>query len=176
GRSYSPPGSSYDLTHGYFLKMGYADGETWMTGHMYIFNNTLLQPNDEGASGLGGESKPIKHCVSRNNILHVRSGDTHSISTDTKRSADNDFDYDLLSARYPSDQEKHGVKGKPHYAPGSGFSFESMRGNFQLAADSPGFQQGAVIPNFSDGFNGAPHMGAQEAGSPPMIFGVKAEF
>src|SRR5688500_634044 len=147
-----------------------------MTGHMYIFNNTLLQPNNEGANGLGGESRVIKHCVSRNNILHVRPGDTHSISTE-KRSADNDFDYDLLSAeRYPADQEKHGIKGTPRYLPGAGFSFESKIGNFQLAGDSPGCDQGVAIPNFCDVFNGAPDMGAHEAGSPLMAFGVKAEF
>jgi hypothetical protein len=32
-----------------------------------------------------------------------------------------------------------------------------------------------VIPNFCD-LSGAPDMGAQEAGTPPMVFGVKAEF
>jgi hypothetical protein len=177
GRSYTPPGSSYDLTHGYFMKMGYADNESWMTGQMYVFNNTIFQPDGEGANGLGGESKPIKHCVSRNNILNVRPGDTHSISTDTKRSADNDFDYDLLSARYPADQEKHGVKGVPHYAPGAGFTLESRTGNFALAADSPGIDQGVAIPNFCDVFAGAaPDTGAQEVGTPPIVYGVKANF
>jgi len=177
GRSYTPPGSAYDLTHGYFMKMGYADGEQWMTGHMYVFNNTILQPNDEGANGLGGESKPIKHCVSRNNILHARPKDTHSISTDTKRSADNDYDYDLLSAKYSADQEKHGIKGTPRYVAGAGFSTETKTANVQLAPDSPGLDKGEVIPNFCDVFNGpAPDMGAQEAGAPPMVFGVKAQF
>ena len=177
GRSYTPPGSSYDLTHGYFMKMGYADGDSWMTGHMYVFNNTIFQPNDEGANGLGGESKPIKHCVSRNNILQIRSGDTHSISTDKNRSDDNDFDYDLLSGRYPADQEKHGIKGKPHYAPGAGFSSDTRTGAFQLASDSPGVDKGEVMPNFCDVFSGrAPDIGAQEAGAAPMVFGVKADF
>ena len=177
GRSYTPPGSSYDLTHGYFMKMGYADGEQWMTGHMYVFNNTIFQPDGEGANGLGGETKPIKHCVSRNNILHVRSGDTHSISTDKKRSDDNDFDYDLLSAKHPADQEKHGVKGTPHYVPGAGFSFQTKTGIFELAADSAGIDKGEVIPNFCDVFNGAaPDTGAHEAGTPPIVFGVKSQF
>jgi hypothetical protein len=46
-----------------------------------------------------------------------------------------------------------------------------------LAPDSPGLNKAEVIPNFCDVFNGpAPDMGAQEAGSPPMIFGVKAQF
>ncbi len=176
GRSYTPTGSSYGLTHGYFMKMGSAGSENWMTGHMYVFNNTLSQPNDEGPNGLGGDSKTIKHCVSRNNLLQVRTGDTHSISTG-KSGVDNDFDYDLLSAgRYPVDQEKHGIKGKPQYVPGAGFSFETKTGNFQLADDSPGRGKAEVIPNFCEGINGAPDMGAQESGTPPMAFGVKAQF
>ncbi|MEX0744265.1 MAG: right-handed parallel beta-helix repeat-containing protein [Phycisphaeraceae bacterium] len=177
GRSYTPPGSSWDLTHGNFLKMGFAGTEDWMTGHMYIFNNTLLQPNGEGYNGLGGESRVLKHSVTRNNILHVRPTDTHSISTD-RRSEDNDFDYDLLSAaRYPAGHEPHGIEGVPIYVPDVGFSFETKTGNFQQAEGSPGLDKGEVIPNFSDVFNGAgPDMGAHEAGTPPMVFGVNAEF
>jgi len=176
GRSYTPPGSSYNLTHGDFMKMGYADSESWMSGHMYLFNNTLLQPNNEGPNGLGGESRIIKHCVSRNNILHVRPGDTHAISTD-KRSIDNDFDYDLLSAsRYPAGQEQHGIKGTPHYVSGSGFSFQTKTGDFRLADDSPGRGKAAVIPNFCEPTTGAPDVGAHQSGTPPMVFGVKAQF
>jgi len=175
GRSYTPPGSSWDLTHGYFMKMGYADGDQWMTGHMYVFNNTILQPNNEGASGLGGEIKPINHCVSRNNILEARSNDTHSISTGKNKSVDIDFDYDLLSAKYPADQEKHGIKGTPHYLPGSGFTFATKTGNFQLAPDSPGQGKAEVIPNFCDATS-PPDMGAQQSGTPPMVFGVEAQF
>ena len=143
---------------------------------MYVFNNTIFQPKDEGANGLGGDSKLIKHCVSRNNILHVRPGDKSSISTD-KGSEDNDFDYDLLSGRYPADQEKHGIKGTPRYLSDAGFSFETKTGNFQLATGSPGLHQAVVIPNFCEGSgDGAPDMGAHEAGTGPMVFGVKAEF
>ena len=173
GRSYSPPGTQ---NYGNFLKMGFAGSVDWMSGQMYIFNNTIFQPKGEGANGLGGSSRVIKHCVSRNNILHVKPDDTHSVSTD-KSSADNDFDYDLLSATgYPAGHEKHGIKGTPRYAPGAGFSFETKTGNFQLAPGSPGLDKGEVIPNFCDFSNGAPDMGAHEAGTPPMIFGVKAEF
>lgn len=176
GRSYSPPGSEWNMTHGNFMKMGFADSETWMTGHMYLFNNTIFQPKDEGANGLGGESRIIKHCVTRNNILHVRSTDTHSISTEKKGSTDNDFDYDLCSGRYPDGQEQHGLKGAPHYVEGVGFSFETKTGNFHLAPDSPGIKKGEIIPNFCDMFNGPPDMGAQQSGSAPMLVGVKAEF
>ena len=175
GRCFSPPGSSWDMTHGPFLKMGYAGGEKWMTGHMYIFNNTVFQENDEGASGLGGSSRIIKHCISRNNILHVRRSDSHSISTG--KGLDNDFNYDLLSARYPDGQEQHGLSGKPTYAPGAGFNFETKLGNFQLTPGSSGHDQGVVIPNFCDVFtSSAPDIGAHEAGTAPMTFGVKAQF
>ena len=146
-----------------------------MTGHMYIFNNTIFQANDEGASGLGGSSRVIKHCVTRNNVLHVRNSDSRSISTG--KSTDNDFDYDLLSARHPGGQEKHGLSGKPTYALDAGFNFERKLGDFQLAPASPGYDKGVVIPNFCDVFTGnAPDMGAHEAGTAPMTFGVKARF
>jgi hypothetical protein len=147
-----------------------------MTGHMYVFNNTIFQAHDDAANGLGGDSRIIKHCVTRNNLLQARSTDTHSISTE-KRNIDNDFDYDLLSGVYPDGQEKHGIKGVPHYVPGAGFSFETKTGNFQLAPDSPGYHKALVIPNFCEPLNGAaPDMGAHESGTPPMVFGVKADF
>jgi hypothetical protein len=175
GRCYSPPGSSWGMTHGPFFKMGYADGEKWMTGHMYLFNNTIFQANNEGASGLGGSSRVIKHCVTRNNVLHVRRSDSHSISTG--KNVNNDFDYDLLSARHPSGQEQHGLSSNPTYTPGAGFNLETKLGNFQLAPQSPGYDQAVVIPNFCDIFTGdAPDMGAHEAGTVPMTFGVKARF
>jgi len=173
GRSYSPPGSEWGLTHGNFLKMGYADPVSWMTGHTYVFNNTIFQPNGEGAGGLGGKSRDIKHTVTRNNILHVRASDENSIAT--KRNVDVDFDYDLCSARCPN--EKHGISGTPKYAPGAGFSFETKKGSFELAPDSPGYDKGVVIPNFCDVFSGdGPDMGAHEAGAGPLTYGVKAKF
>ena len=77
GRCYSPPGSSWEMTHGPFIKMGYAGGEKWMTGHMYVFNNTIFQEDNNGAAGLGCGNRIIKHCTTRNNILHVREGERH---------------------------------------------------------------------------------------------------
>jgi hypothetical protein len=176
GRSYSPPGSSWEMTHGNFAKMGFAGDEKWMTGHMYFFNNTIFQPKDEGANGLGGESRVIKHCVTRNNILQVRTSDTRSISTEKKSSTDNDFDHDLLSGRFPDGQEKNGIKGVPQYVEGAGFSFDSRTGNFQQAPASPGIDKAEVIANFCEAIHGPPDIGAHEAGTPPMVFGVKAEF
>jgi len=100
GRSYSPPGSSWDMTHGPMIKMGYANGEKWMTGHMYFFNNTIFQEDSKGANGLGGSGRIIKHCTTRNNILHVRREDRYSIAVNGSHEG-NDFDYDLISAAFP---------------------------------------------------------------------------
>lgn len=175
GRSYSPPGSSWDMTHGPFMKMGYAGSETWMTGTMYIFNNTIFQPAANGAAGLGGGSRIIKHCTTRNNILHVRDGD-HSIATD-HRHQDNDFDHDLTTGRFPDNHEKHGIQATPRYAPGAGYDPETRTGSFQLAPDSPGAHAAEPIPNFCEptGPN-PPDLGAHQTGTPRIQFGIKATF
>ncbi len=48
-------------------------------------------------------------------------------------------------------------------------------GDFSLAPGSPGFDAGVPIPNFNDGFHGrAPDIGACEAGTAPLEFGVNA--
>ncbi|MCL2639592.1 MAG: right-handed parallel beta-helix repeat-containing protein [Phycisphaerales bacterium] len=176
GRSYTKRGSMWGLTHGGFMKMGFAGDIGWMTGHMYIFNNTIFQANDDGADALGGSSRVIKHCVTRNNIFHTRSTDTHSISTD-KKSENNDFDYDLHSGRVPEGSQKNGIKGTPKYAPGVGFNFETKTGNFQLSPSSLGYRKGVAIPNFLESNNGRrPDVGAHQSGTLPMVFGVEANF
>ncbi len=176
GRSYSPPGSSWDMTHGPFIKMGFADGEKWMTGAMYFFNNTIFQKDNEGATGLGGGGRIIKHCTSRNNILHVRREDKYSIAV-SKSHEGNDFDYDLVSAAYPPNQEQHGLKGMPQYVSGAGFDTGSKLGMFQLAPRSLGVDAGVAIPNFCEIMNGDhPDLGAHESGTEEMQFGVNAQF
>jgi len=46
---------------------------------------------------------------------------------------------------------------------------------YQLDSSSPGCDAGVVIPNFNDDYQGAaPDVGAHEAGSPRMEFGVDA--
>ncbi|MDP6635741.1 MAG: right-handed parallel beta-helix repeat-containing protein [Phycisphaerae bacterium] len=176
GRAFSPRGSSWNMTHGPFIKMGYAGGEKWMTGHMYIFNNTVFQENDSGAGGLGGGGRIIKHCITRNNILHVRKSDRNSIAS-SRSHADNDFDHDLTSASFPKNQEKQGLKGTPRYVRGAGFDRKTLTGVFQLASGSKGVDAGAVIPNFCETINGnRPDIGAHESGTEKMRFGVRAEF
>ncbi len=72
-----------------------------------------------------------------------------------------------------SSSESHGIVGAPVYAEGAGLDRATLTGKFSLDAKSPGRDRGQVIPNFTDGYGGsAPDMGAQEAGTPRMQFGV----
>lgn len=106
----------------------------------------------------------------RNNILHISHDKNNSISNQHQNST-NDFDYDLFNGNinaYPG-AEPNGIKGVPIYDLNNG------NGEFALDPFSPGYDAGVVIPNFNDNYNGAaPDMGAHEAGSPPMEFGVNA--
>ncbi len=169
-RSQSQPGAG----GGNFLKMGFAGGEQWMTGHMYIFHNTLFQSDQWLPTGALGGTRIVKHTVSRNNILHVRVPRDHSAS-DNERNIDNDYDFDLFNGRVPSGQETHGVRGLPIYAEDAGLDPVTRMGHFQLAPGSPGVSAGQVIPNFSDGYLGqSPDMGAHQRGSLPIRYGVRA--
>ena len=159
---------------GYFLKMGYAGSEDWMTGHMYIFHNTIFRSDEWLPTGALGGTRIVKHTVSRNNILQVRSPDKLIVSNN-ERNVDDDYDYDLFNGRIPEDVEPHGIRGEPIYADGAGLDRATMTGQFQLAPDSPGVGAGERIPNFSDGCTGdAPDMGAHQRGVAPMRFGIGA--
>jgi hypothetical protein len=164
---------------GPLIKMGHAP----LTGggRAYIFHNTILQPEVPGApdtmgcnEGLSQSGGPeLLSIVSRNNILHIRKVGGASIRDASKTpNPEYDYDYDLLSGKVVSagSPEPHGIKGVPIYAA------KRVPGDFSLDPSSPGFDAGEVIPNFNDGFAGkAPDVGAFEAGSPPMEFGVKAK-
>jgi hypothetical protein len=155
-----------------FLKMGFAGSEDWMTGHMYIFHNTLFRSDEWLPTGGLGGNRIVKHTVSRNNILQVRSPRDWSASA-SRSNSDNDFDYDLWNGRVPGDQEAHGVHGEPAYTAQAGFDPATKTGRFQLAPDSPGVAAGLAIPNFSTGFTGrAPDIGAHQSGAPPVRYGV----
>jgi len=159
---------------GNFLKMGYANSEDWMTGQMYIFHNTIFRSDEWLPTGGLGGSRLVKHTMSRNNILHVRSSRDYSASAN-KQNTGNDFDFDLSNGRIPPDHETHGVRGEPIYVPGAGYYSATGTGRFQLAPDSPGVAAGQRIPNFSDTPAGqAPDIGAHQRGAPPMKYGVRA--
>ena len=147
-----------------------------MTGHMYIFHNTMFRSDEWLPTGALGGNRIVKHTTSRNNILHVRNPRDFSASAN-KQNADNSFDYDLYNGRIPENTEPHGVKGEPVYVHGSGFDEVTKTGRFQLADNSPGAAAGEPIPNFSEGYAGeAPDVGAHRRGQPPMQFGVSARF
>jgi hypothetical protein len=159
---------------GYFLKMGFAGGEEWMTGHQYVFHNTLFRVDEWLPTGALGGNRIVKHTVSRNNILHVRSTENWCAS-DNRQNTGNDFDYDLFNGRIPAGHEAHGVRGEPVYAAGAGLDRANLTGRFQLAPDCPGAGGGHPLPNFSGAYSGkAPDMGAHQRGAPPMRYGVRA--
>lgn len=163
-----------EASGGYFLKMGFAGGEHWMTGQQYIFHNTLFRSDEWLPTGGLGGNRIVKHTVSRNNILHVRTAENRSIS-EAPQNVDNDFDYDLYNGRIPAGHQTHGIPGEPVYAAGVGFDEATGTGCFQLAPTSPGAGAGQPIPNFSDGAaDAAPDVGAHQRGAPPMRFGVAA--
>jgi hypothetical protein len=158
----------------HFLKMGFADGDHWMTGHMYIFHNTIFREDEwQLAGGLGG-NRIVKHVISRNNVLHIRSPNGYSVS-ENRQNVDNDFDYDLFNGRIPQGHEAHGIRGEPVYLPSAGFDPTTKTGCFQLTPDSPGAGVGVPIPNFNDGYTGkALDMGAHQRGAPRLQFGIRA--
>jgi hypothetical protein len=50
-----------------------------------------------------------------------------------------------------------------------------MRADFSLSPESKGFDDGVVIPNFREDYQGAaPDMGASEAGAAELEYGVNA--
>ena len=84
----------------------------------------------EGLNQSGGPE--LLSVVSRNNILHVRHKDGHSIRQWSKEP---DYDYDLISGKVVSagKQESHGVVGVPVYAtppPGGRFLARSRQSRF----------------------------------------------
>jgi hypothetical protein len=165
-----------------FAKAG--TGRGYGNGRRYVFHNTLLQaPPVAGATltsgagvGLVGPSstETLTNTVSRNNIWHIWK--PHWASIDEQGGTGNDVDYDLFNGQIRTTRgtEVNGLVGTPIYQAGHGWVSES-NGLYQLAPTSPGYDKGVKLPNFNDGFAGtAPDMGAHEAGSVAMKFGVGA--
>ncbi|MBI5690033.1 MAG: right-handed parallel beta-helix repeat-containing protein [Verrucomicrobia bacterium] len=170
GRTQTKP----DTPGGNFIKMGYAGSEDWMTGTQYIFHNTVFREGDWLPNGGFGGTRIVKHTVSRNNILQVRSPQGHSHSNH-KANVDNSYDYDLFNGQVPAGTEAHGIRGEPIYEPGAGFDPATKTGRFQLAGGSPGVAAGEYLPNFSGVPPGTrPDIGAHPRGAAPMRFGLQA--
>jgi hypothetical protein len=150
-------------------------------GRRYILHNTLLQAAPPAGTtyslGAGGgirgtgSTQPVTNTVSRNNIFHIWKAWWASYD---QIGSGNDFAYDLYSGTANGITIANGLQGAPTYADGNGPTSESG-GMYQLAPGTAGYDQGARIPNFNDGFLGAaPDIGAHEGGSGRMLFGVAA--
>jgi len=160
-----------NMERGGFLKTNDGGGKT------YVFHNTILQPEPPvgvdyplGCSVGFGWGGPMLNTMSRNNILHVNKPGYRSIK-DRNYDPLSDYDYDLYNGNITArpGSERNGINGVPIYDRNNG------DGEFALDSSSPGYDAGVIIPNFNDNYNGAaPDIGAHEAGSPPMEFGINA--
>lgn len=179
------------------LKFGDYGGSRLQTGHVYVYNNTFLQPSQDGGAGFGvfnkggstnGKGRLIRWVTARNNILRQRNGATSTYST-LDSNTGNSYDYNLTSTgqTFVRDNgveqavETHGIRNAVAlYEAASSTAHDPTPvngvGNFRLKKGTPGYDAGVVIANFCDNFkNKAPDMGAQE-GAVPMAFGVAAIF
>jgi len=147
-------------------------------GRIFVLHNTILPPPSPtgGQETIGaqlglGWGGPMVNVTSRNNILHV----TRTAIRNQKNDSLGDYDYDLYSGRsaIPAGHEIHGIKGEPIYAEGNGL--RDGKGQFPLSPTSLGCDAGLRLPSFNDNLTGqGPDIGAHEAGTPPMEFGVNA--
>lgn len=160
-----------------------ADQGRYAHGRRYFFHNTVLQPPAPPGKKypLGaycgphpcGDNEPMSNTVSLNNIWNIRNPGWYFVE-DGHRNPDNLLDYDLTNGRIKAyaGAEPHGLHGVPLYEPGQG-DVAGRSGRYTLAPGSLGRDAGCPIPGFNDRFTGsAPDMGAQEAGDPPMRFGL----
>lgn len=159
-------------TAGQFAK-AQDDAPSASGGRRYVIANTLLQPTDGpglrgGIYATGGTDRTIRNTVSRNNLWQ---GVGRPYAADAV--FDVDFDHDLSWKASPLAGLRH-VVGVPVFAPGHG-NDAGRSGRYALHPASPGYDRGAVLPNFTDRYNGSgPDIGAVEAGSAAMQFGVGA--
>lgn len=149
-------------------------------GKLYLFNNTSLKPASGSAvSGFLNEysqDEKLINVYSRNNAIY-NSEPTKKHFVETTYGVNTSFDYDLYNGllKTVTPSEANGVKGVAIYETGYGLNPLTKKGNFRQTNMSPGFDRGQIIANFNDKFDGpAPDMGAHEANSPDMEFGVDA--
>lgn len=154
-------------------------GDDWHGRH-YVFHNTFVSiPGVDGSSASQGNhwGGTTRAQTTRNNIFDV---DGRPLADDYCGTGDQDadLDYDLWRGTAANHllcgriQEANGIEAAPDW---SAFTSQPAPGQpaaYTLRSDTPGHDDGVMIPNFSDGYLGeAPDRGAQEAGAPPMCFG-----
>lgn len=169
------PGTSFErLNRGYFAKVG--EAAEGGSGRQYWLHNTMLQrPPAPGrrltmgaAHGLlnVGYTKMIRELVSLNNIWYIaHTPENHFPERAVLRagtdSTTNCFDYDLYNGELQKvhpDAERYGRRAIPVFEKHTLLAWPAM-----LKSDSPGHDQGCLIPNFNDQYHGkAPDIGAVE--------------
>jgi len=162
---------AHTLNTGIFIKAKAETqkGQVFGGGRVYVYHNTLYRtsPAEGTYAGITSFGTPLMNYVTRNNIFD----NTEAAIDDPTKEMSNDFDYDLFAAPVGSDarHQSHGRQAAPEY--------DLLSGSFALKEGTPGHDDGVVIPNFNDGFKGAgPDRGAQEAGLPPLKFGIPNVF
>jgi hypothetical protein len=173
-----------------FLKMGHAGGSSLnlMTGNIHVYNNTILNSNNDGYGGLGtstiNDNRIMRNIKTRNNILHVRANGGNSISKGANDSdeATEDYNYDMLSSLLSPylNQEENGLLATtPTYnnlkIPNFNNNIEDKKGNFKLSFHKG---EGICIPNFiSKNILNQVDMGADDsADATLMLFGIDYNF
>lgn len=164
---------------GEFIKCGgvLQDGLWYGDGRMYIYHNTILQPESaDGLFPLGcegalvAEGKSLYNVVTRNNIFTNYKADSYTFRDNPESETDcgrNDFDYDLYTGRIKETcpeviYQQHGI----HLDFNEEIVYDTAEpgGDPAPAPGSPGHDAGKVLPNFNDGFYGVgPDMGAVES-------------
>lgn len=174
-----------DYSRGGFLKTSQVSPDN--NGKKYVFHNTMLWDTNlsepyllgsggTGGAGIGSGTNGMYRIESKNNILQVRDvAGIHSIlgPCGAECTSNNDLyngDVDITMT--------NGIDGTPTYDPAPTFSLSGTytgSGVFTLSSASDGKDDGVVINNFTDGYEGAaPDMGAHEYGAAAMEFGVDA--
>jgi len=154
----------------HFLKMGYAGSEDWMTGHMYVFHNTVFQ--EDGWLPRRTGRKPNREACSLAEQRRPGGQDNGYSVSENNSNTDNDFDYDLYNGRVPKDQETHGCVASPCLCLVP-VSIGRRSQAVPTGSKQPRAGQGLAIPNFSAGFyRPGTRRGAHQRGTPPLQFGV----
>ncbi|HSF14765.1 MAG TPA: hypothetical protein VLK65_04365 [Vicinamibacteria bacterium] len=179
-----PQASPDEDVRGEFHKAGQGSCSDCSDLGVFVFHNTVLQPAESGLrypiGANGGAVGRMVNTTTRNNIFQVAMPDSgYSIKGGHSPSGSrNDYDYDLYNGQFrnlANEHEMHGISGTPVYNPVVTLDPVQGRGIFVLDPLSPGYDSGVRLPNFNDEFTGqAPDMGAHEAGTPPMEFGIHA--
>ncbi|MGQ0618670.1 MAG: hypothetical protein ACT4QA_01950 [Panacagrimonas sp.] len=182
--SYATSSGPKNSVNGSFFKTrNFGSNNTdWGGGRLYAFNNSALKPRTGEGAGFNSflsapsQQDQLRNIRTLNNIMQVKTSKAYSIME--QYGQNNQFNFDLISgrARFAGpNQERSGVYANPVLVPDWGFSESTRTGRFALDTGTPGYDAGTEIPNFLNTWTGrGPDMGAHEALTAPMAFGVNA--